>query len=61
VGTVVQLSDYRKKVTTQPENGFSVEIAPPVLIVRHFHNGVLTKEERVISESMLRDLLDLAN
>jgi len=58
MGTVIELSDYGKKAEVQPEDGFYMEVEPPVMVVRRFRDGIFVGEERMISEWMLREMLD---
>jgi hypothetical protein len=58
MGKLIELSDYRKKVQTSHRDGIFMEVVPPMLIFRHMRGGAVVKEERVVSESMLRELLD---
>jgi hypothetical protein len=58
MGMVIELSDYRIKAPSEPRDGFRLEVVPPVMVVRQFRDGVLVGEERVVSEYMLREMLD---
>lgn len=58
MGAVIELSDYRRKAPSEPRDGFCLQVVPPLMVVKHFRDGVLVGEERVISEYMLREMLD---
>ena len=58
MGTVIELSDYRRKAPSEPRDGFRMQVVPPLMVIRHFRDGVLVGEERVISEYLLREMLD---
>jgi len=58
MGTVIRLSDHRRKAEAAPEDGYYISVEPPVMVVRHFRDGVLLGEERVLSEYMLREMLE---
>ncbi len=61
MGTVIDLSEYRAKKSGHPLDGIQIEFVSHVMIVRHYQKGILIGEERVISERILRDLLDGMN
>ncbi len=58
MGEVIDLESYRAGKKVGIRNGLYLEIAPPVVFVKYYENGVLTEQHRVISEHMLRELLD---
>ena len=58
MGEVVELSDFRRRASAEPLDGYFLHVEPPAMVVRHFRNGVCIGEERLISEIMLRELLD---
>jgi hypothetical protein len=58
MGEVIDLESYRAGKRDTLRNGLYIEIAPPVVFVKYYENGVLTEQHRVISEYMLRELLD---
>jgi hypothetical protein len=58
VGTLIDFSEYRAKKNGHPPDGIHIELVSNVMIVRHYHKGILIGEERVISERILRDMLD---
>jgi hypothetical protein len=55
---VIRLSDYRDIAGQDRLTGFSLELAPPFIIVHHYRDGVKTKQYKVISEHMLRQLIE---
>jgi hypothetical protein len=55
---VIELSDFRKRGPGEPCDGLRLKVEAPVMVVRHFRDGVLVGEERVLSEYMLREMLD---
>ncbi len=57
MGTVIELSDWTKS-QSELKDGFYLEFEPPFMIVRRFRDGVLVGEDRVISEYMLREMLE---
>jgi hypothetical protein len=61
VGTLIDFSEYRAKKSGHPPDGIQIEVVSHVTIVRHYQKGVLSGEERVISERILRDMLDGLN
>jgi hypothetical protein len=40
-------------------DGIYLEANPPFITVRHYEDGVVRKEFRVVSEHMLRELLEI--
>jgi hypothetical protein len=58
VGEVIKLEKYQARAAESARHGMYVEVLPPVVLVKYYRNGVLKEEQRVISESMTRDLLD---
>jgi hypothetical protein len=58
VGDLLSLCAYKKLREASTERGLIIEAQSPFMIVRHLWNGSVQREERVLSESMLRDLLD---
>jgi hypothetical protein len=58
MGEVIDLQGYRTNKRDNLRNGLYIEIAPPVVFINYYENGVLTEQHRVISEYMLRELLD---
>jgi hypothetical protein len=58
VGEVIDLERYRARAGDKERNGLFVEIHPPVILVKCYEQGVLVEQHRIISEYMLRDLLD---
>ena len=58
MGEVIDFERYRARTGGQARNGLFLEIMPPVILVRYYENGVLMEQHRVVSEAMIRDLLD---
>jgi hypothetical protein len=58
MGTLIDFSEYRAKKSGYPRDGIQIEVVSYVMIVRHYREGILIGEERVISERRLRDMLD---
>jgi len=58
VGEVINLEKYQARAAESARHGMYVEVLPPVVLVKYYRNGVLTEQQRVVSESMIRDLLD---
>ncbi|MCU0574637.1 MAG: hypothetical protein MUC41_16820 [Syntrophobacteraceae bacterium] len=62
MGELIELSSYRKRrteaISTDLIDGYTLRAEPPFMVVRHFRNGAFVGEERVISETMLKELLD---
>jgi hypothetical protein len=58
LGDLLSLCNYRKRLETSTERGLTIEAQSPFMIVRHLRNGSVHREEKVLSESMLRDLFD---
>ncbi|NLJ26546.1 MAG: hypothetical protein GX433_00850 [Deltaproteobacteria bacterium] len=58
MGKVIDFFQYKKMETPEPIDGTYMEVAPPIIILRHFKKGAMVKEERVVSEYMLRELLE---
>ena len=58
MGEVLNFDEFRDRMALQ--SGISLEVVPPVIIVRYMENGTL-REHQLISERMLRDLLDELN
>ncbi len=58
MGKIIDLSEYRAKRKGHPRDGIQIEVVSHVMIVRHYQRGILIGEERVISERLLRDMLD---
>jgi hypothetical protein len=56
VGELICLSDYRKAKGIQ-EQCFYLEVIPPAIIVHDSKQGIV-QERQVISERMLREILD---
>ncbi len=61
MGTLIDFSEYRAKKNGHPLDGIQIEVVSHVMIVRHYQKGILVGEERVISERILRDMLDEMN
>ena len=57
MGTVIELSNCRRKAATLSKDAFYIEVEPPVMVVRYYREGVLVEEDRVVSEYMLREML----
>ncbi len=61
---VIDLRMYReksrqnKRAAPRSIDGFYMEAAPPFIIFRHYQTGVICKEWHVLSEYMLREILD---
>lgn len=58
MGEVIKLKKYQARAAESARHGMYVEVLPPVVLVKYYRNGVLTEQQRVVSESMIRDLLD---
>lgn len=58
MGDLLSLCNYRKRLEATTGHTLVIEDRSPFMIVRHLRNGVVHREERILSESMLRDLLD---
>ena len=58
MGEVIDFERYRARAGEQARNGLFLEIMPPVILARYYENGVLIEQHRVVSETMIRDLLD---
>jgi hypothetical protein len=58
VGEVIDLLDYRASMKEKERNGIYMQIVPPAVLIQYYRNGVMVEQHRVISEYMLRDLLD---
>lgn len=58
MGEIIDFERYRARAREQARNGLFLEILPPVILVRYYENGVLMEQHRVVSEAMIRDLLD---
>jgi hypothetical protein len=58
VGEVIDLLEYRASMKEKERNGIYMQIVPPAVFIQHYRNGVIVEQHRVISEYMLRDLLD---
>jgi hypothetical protein len=56
VGELICLSNYRKAKENQGQ-GFYMEVIPPFIIIRYSKQGIV-QERHVISERMLREILD---
>jgi hypothetical protein len=55
---VYDLCVYRDRIKEKYRAGFSVQVAPPLFLVQHFAEGVTTDRYQVLSEYLLRQLLD---
>lgn len=58
MGEVIDLTRYRANAKGNSGNWLNIEITPPAFFVQYFENGELKIHYRVISERMIRDLLD---
>ena len=58
MGKIVDFVSFKEKAAPNRRDGLYVEAHPPFVIVGSRENGALRKEYRLISENMLRDLLD---
>jgi hypothetical protein len=58
VGEVIDLLEYRASMKEKERNGIYMQIVPPAVLIQYYRNGVIVEQHRVISEYMLRDLLD---
>ena len=58
MGKVIDLLEYRASMKEKERNGIYMHIVPPAVLIQYYKNGVIVDQHRVISESMLRDLLD---
>ncbi len=61
MGTLIDFSEHRAKKNGHPMDGIQIEVVSHVMIVRHYKEGILIGEERVVSERILRDMLDGMN
>ncbi len=61
---VIDLRMYREKSrgnrpeAPRPIDGVYLEAAPPFIIVRHYQTGVICKERCLLSEYLLREIMD---
>lgn len=55
---LIALSEYRARKEGHPRDGIQIEASGQVMIVRHYRDGLLTGEQRIISERSLRGMLD---
>jgi hypothetical protein len=58
VGEVFDLLEYRASMKENARDGVYMEVVPPAIRIKYYQNGVVVKQHQVISEYMLRDLLD---
>lgn len=62
MGELIELSKYRGRRAKAAEadlvDGYTLRAEPPFMVVSHFRNGAFIGEERVLSEAMLKELLD---
>jgi hypothetical protein len=58
VGKVIDLLQYKAGLKENTRDGIYMEIMPPAVLIKYYRNGVVVKQHQVISEDMLRDLLD---
>jgi hypothetical protein len=63
VGQVIDIVKYLERSRTiqnesNQTDGYYLETNPPFITVKHYENGVVRKEFRVMSEHMLRELLE---
>ena len=58
MGEVIDFQSYRAISKEKLRNGICIKIDPPVVVVKYYENGVLTEQHRIVSEYMLRELLD---
>jgi hypothetical protein len=58
VGEIIDLQRYRARAGDNERNGLFMEIVPPVVLLKCYEKGVLVEQHHIISEYMLRDLLD---
>ncbi len=58
MGEVINLEKYQARAAESARHGMYVEVVPPVVLVKYYQNGVLKEQQRLVSESMMRDLLD---
>jgi hypothetical protein len=58
MGKIVDFVKYREKAVPNQRDGLYVEAQPPFVIIGSWENGAFRKEYRLMSENMLRDLLD---
>jgi len=58
MGEVIDLLEYRASMKEKERNGIYMQIVPPAVLFQYYRNGVIVEQYRVISEYMLRDLLD---
>jgi hypothetical protein len=61
VGEVIDLLEYRANMKEKERNGIYMQIVPPAVLIQFYRYGVIVEQHRVISEHMLRDLLDDLN
>lgn len=58
MGEVIDLLWYKANRKENIRDGVYLEIVPPAIHINYFRNGVVVKDYQIISEYMLRDLLD---
>lgn len=58
MGEVIDFERYRPKTGERARNGLVMELMPPVILVGYYENGVLLEQQQLLSEDMIRDLLD---
>lgn len=58
MGKIIDFGDYREKHKPKRSDGVYMETVPPYIIFKYYENGIIRKEYRLISERMIRDLLD---
>lgn len=57
VDKLIDMAAYRKRHPPEPEEDCLVTIDPPYLTVKHRKRGVVVREERLLSETLLREIL----
>lgn len=58
MGEIIDLQRYRARAEEHARNGLIMEIMPPVILLNYYEKGVLVEQHRIISEYLLRDMLD---
>jgi len=63
MGEVIDLAKYReiaecKRIGAEWGDGVYLETTPPIIMFKEYRGGLIRKEWRLISEYMLRELLE---
>lgn len=58
MGELIDLQKFRKEVERPATNGLIMETRPPLILFKYYENGMLVEQHQVISEHLLREMLD---